>query len=180
MSGQIPWRQSAGGGQLAPPQSTVPSLDQVDDPRVLRVSSAPSSPEALLFGVSLGALSAMLLVWAIGYGPGDVLRGLSPAALFIGAWIAASWILTRDTGRILVVLRRGFFLGALQWAVLALEWAGGSAGSAATPTSAASGSWPTSMLRDASSVFVWVCVAGFVICWLCTRSAYQELEADQP
>ena len=103
--------------------------------------------------------------------------------LFVGVWISSIWLLTKDTGRVLVVMRRGFILGALQWAVLTLEWSGSTANvvadSAIAP--AADGAlWPSMLMQNASSILVCVCVIGFVSCWLFTRSPYRELGTNRP
>ena len=174
------------GREMVVPRSEIATLDETAyrdaNSHVSLVASGPASPEALLVGVVLGALSAMLVVFAFGYSPGDVLRSWSPGMLFAGAWISSIWLLTKDTGRVLVVMRRGFILGALQWAVLTLEWSGstanGVADSAITP--AAGVLWPSILMQNASSTLVCVCVIGFVSCWLFTRSPYRELGTNRP
>lgn len=183
MRGRMPGGQTVGSGHLAAGRSDLTGLerDHVDDSHVSLVASAPSSPEAILIGVALGALSALLVMLACGYGPGDVLRGLGPAALFLCTWISSTWLLTHDTGRVLVVLRRGCLMGALLWGVLAIQWSDvaqfetgrGGATPGADP-------YPTQLMSDVSSILVWVCVAGFALCWLSTRSPHAELETNRP
>jgi hypothetical protein len=82
---------------------------------------------------------------------------------------------------VLVVMRRGFILGAFQWALLALQWPPGPASSSGASTAAGMGPpLPTVLMHDASTVFVWMCALGFVLCWLCTRSPYSELGTSRP
>jgi len=181
-----PLQEAPVSSEMVVPRSEVATLGRASyrdvNSQVSLVASGPASPEALLVGVVLGALSAMLVVFAFGYSPGDVLRGLSPGMLFAGVWISSIWLLTKDTGRVLVVMRRGFILGALQWAVLTLEWSGSTANAvvdgAIAP--AAGVSWPSMLMQNASSILVCVCVIGFVSCWLFTRSPYRELGTNRP
>ncbi len=139
-------------------------LTPADDPYVTRVSTAPASPESLLLGVALGALASFLALLSLDLGPGDILRGFVPAASFIGLWTVAAWFLTRETGRVLVVLRRGFFLGALQWALLTVL------------TPKAAGDLIEGVLPW---VLLGICVVGSATCWAFSRSPYAELGSDR-
>jgi len=169
MSGQARIHEPAAGGRLVP---TTSSTGVVDDPHVSQVSTAPASPEALLAGVFLGALSAVLAVLALGYGIGDVLRQWTAAGCFLLVWAVASWLLTHDTGRVLVVVRRGFLLGVIEWAALAVRWSGGEVADGRPLAALLSGGTP--------SVLTWLCLVGFVFTWLASRSPYSELESDRP
>ncbi len=169
MSGQARIHERAAGGRLVP---TAPPTSVADDPHVSQVSTAPASPEALLAGVFLGAVAAVLAVLALGFGVGDVLREWSAAGCFLLVWAVASWGLSHDTGRVLVVVRRGFLLGTVQWAALAVRWSGGEVSDGRPLAALISGGTP--------AVLTWLCLAGFVLCWLASRSPYRELESDRP
>jgi len=177
MNGESPLRSGAGGAQLvAPPPAATHTSAPTEEPTVSRVSAAPASPEAMLFGVVLGGLSAVLAVAAFGYAPGQALNALVPAAIFLVVWAVASWFLTRDTGRVLVVLRRGFLLGAIQWAQLSMTWVG-------TPTPGQGvllGTLNSILTSGVASFLIWSSVVGFIGCWFLTRSPYRELVSDRP
>ena len=165
MGGHIPQL----GGQAR--ELVAPTHDDTDK-AVSRVVGAPASPEALLVGVVLGAAAGVLAALVAGYAPGDILTALQPAGVFLAAWLVASWLLCHDTGRVLVVLRRGFFLGALQWGSLAFR-AAQAGEQEAGGALVAVGGW-------VAQTMIWVCVAGFVVTWALTRSPYRELASDRP
>ena len=172
-------QSGSASAQLVAAPSTQDFADAT--PTVSRVTAAPASPEALLFGVVLAGASAVMAVAAFGFAPGAVLQTLFPAAIFLAVWISATWLLTRETGRVLVVLRRGFFLGGLQWAQLSLAWSSseqvvlGQAGKGVLGRTL-----QESLGVGLASFLVWFCVAGFVSCWYLTRSPYRELVSDRP
>jgi hypothetical protein len=139
----------------------------------------PASPEALLFAVVLGALSAYLLVLACRFQSGEVFTSLPTAALFVGGWITATWFLVHDTGRVLVVLRQGFGLGALQWAILAVQRAGEDPAFALSHPVVVVDAIDGALAGGFATVMVWTCLAGFAFCWIWTRSPYRELGSDR-
>jgi len=169
MGGQSSRWGAAAGGPLVTAGSGSPEPG-LQDPAVSRVIVAPASPEALLFSLFLAAFASLLALLVGGFAPADVLQLDVPAvALVLVTLLLSLWFLHRDTGRVLVVLRRGFLLGSLEWALLLWR----------TRQSPEAGGLLAVFSSDVTLTLCVSCLLGWLLCVGLTRSPYGELGNDR-
>jgi hypothetical protein len=156
-----------------PPTTTSPTRAGVeqanDDPRapVQAVADATTSLMALLYGSFLGVLSAALVVGvAIRMSP-DTLTPFQRAAVGLVAWVASSWWFSANADKLVIVFRRAFALGAVEWSTLSVVGHREPVVLASTGVSRGLGGAapPDDLLAGGLAVAMIVaCLAGWLVC----------------
>lgn len=136
--------------------------------------------------ILMGFVSGFLIYMMAAMLTADLSRGGSPSplfvwVLFIGGWIASSWLILRGTASLSGVFRRGFLLGAAEWltmALVGLVFSGRavsstiteSGGSGAATAGAALGGGLMAAVTGGISVFMAVvCLIGFAVAYFTGR-----------
>jgi hypothetical protein len=152
-----------------------------DDPRspVQAVADATTSLMALLYGGFLGTLSALLVVGVVSRMAPETLTPFQRAALGLVAWVASTWWFSANADKLVIVFRRAFALGALEWSTLSVVGQREPVAMAATGMGRGLGAPAAAedlLVGGLAMAMIVACLAGWLVCRWWSPPA-QEVEA---